>query len=106
MILVVLLVAAVVLAPSHAGGQDVPEGTSDFGVLVMAHGGTPEWDAAIAEATAPLANQVPTAIAYGMADPATLAHALDSLSSEGVERVAVVRMFISGDSFIQQTEYL
>jgi hypothetical protein len=79
---------------------------SRVGVLVMAHGGTPEWDAAIAEAAVPLGREAPTAIAYGMADPMTLAHALDSLRGEGVSRVAVVRMFVSGDSFIDQTEYL
>jgi sirohydrochlorin ferrochelatase len=72
----------------------------------MAHGGTPEWDAAIAEATAPLARELPMAVAYGMADAGTLAHALDSLRTLGVGRVAVVRMFVSGASFIDQTEYL
>jgi len=53
-----------------------------------------------------LARELPTAVAYGMADPHTLTAALDSLRAQGVERVAVVRMFVSGASFIDQTEYL
>jgi hypothetical protein len=99
----VLLAAAALAAPTvtHAQGTE-----GRVGVLVMAHGGTAAWDAAIADAVAPLGREVPTAIAYGMADPATLAHALDSLRGEGVSRVAVVRMFVSGASFIDQTEYL
>ena len=106
MILVVLLLAAALLAPTQSLAQRQLDEAPEFGVLVMAHGGTPEWDAAIAESTTRLADEVPTAIAYGMADPATLAQALESLRTEGVERVAVVRMFVSGDSFVQQTEYL
>jgi hypothetical protein len=71
----------------------------------MAHGGTPEWNASIQAAVAPLAERVPTAVAFGMADPATLAAGLDSLRSEGVARVAVVRMYVSGRSFREQTDY-
>jgi hypothetical protein len=41
-----------------------------------------------------------------MADPRTLTIALDSLRHSGVSRVAVVRMFLSGRSFIDQTNYL
>jgi hypothetical protein len=101
-----LLVVAALIAPAEIHGQTSGKPDASFGVLVMAHGGTPEWDAAIAEATAPLERELPTAVAYGMADPHTLTAALDSLRAEGVERVAVVRMFVSGASFIDQTEYL
>ncbi|MGE0159163.1 MAG: hypothetical protein AB7T31_07085 [Gemmatimonadales bacterium] len=102
-----LALAILGTAFEEASTQGFPaDACSAFGVLVMAHGGTPEWDAAIAEAVAPLARERPTAIAYGMADPATLSGALDSLRADGVERVAVVRMFVSGASFLDQTEYL
>jgi hypothetical protein len=102
---VVILLVAALLVPSRSWAQGVAE-QPRVGVLIMAHGGTPEWDAAIAEAAAPLRREVPTAISYGMADPVTLAHALDSLRGEGIGRVALVRMFVSGASFIEQTEYL
>lgn len=80
-------------------------GPDDVGVLVMAHGGGPEWDRAVAEAVSPLSSAVPTAISYGMADPETLSTGLDSLAARGVTRVAVVRLFISGSSFRDQTFY-
>jgi len=71
----------------------------------MAHGGSPAWNEHVAQAVAPLAADVPTAVAYGMADPFTLAAALDSLGDEGVHRVALVRMFLSGESFSGQANY-
>ena len=76
------------------------------GVLVMAHGGGAEWNAAVAEAVAPLRDRVPLAVAFGMANPRTLQAGLDSLSAQGVSDVAVVRLFLSGASFLHQTQYL
>ena len=75
------------------------------GVLVMAHGGTSAWNDHVGDAVAPLAASAPTAVAYGMADPTTLTAALDSLRDRGVEQVAVVRMFLSGESFAEQTHF-
>ena len=75
------------------------------GVLVMAHGGTPEWNESVMDAVQPSVERVPTAVAFGMANPYTLQPALDELASQGVDRVAVVRMFLSGESFFDQTEY-
>jgi len=89
--------------PASGGTRSIDDGA--FGVLVMAHGGSEEWNRQVAEAVAPLASEVPTRLAYGMADPRTLQAALDSLSDDGVTRVAVVRMFLSGRSFLDQTEY-
>jgi hypothetical protein len=76
------------------------------GVLVMAHGGTEEWNAAVREAVEPLTENMPTAVAFGMADPLSLSASLAALEEAGVERVAVVRMFLSGESFAGQTKYL
>ena len=121
--------AALVLAPCFAafgalsacagGGAPVPEplpATGDIpavptttpttGVLVMAHGGGAEWNAAVAQAVAPLRDRIPLALAFGMADPRTLQAGLDSLAAQGVRDVAVVRLFLSGASFLHQTEYL
>jgi hypothetical protein len=72
----------------------------------MAHGGSAEWNETVAAVVAPLRDELPTAVAFGMADPKTLEVGLDSLQSAGVTHVAVVRMFISGQSFLGQTEYL
>lgn len=76
------------------------------GILVMAHGGSPEWNARVGEALAGLRDRIPVALALGMANPRTLQAALDSLHRLGVGTVAVVRLFISGASFLHQTEYV
>lgn len=91
-------------APPAGSGDDAP--ASSVGVLVMAHGGGPEWNRTVSEAVAPLAGRMPISLAFGMADPATLTASLDSLKGQGVERVAVVRMFLSGRSFLPETRYL
>jgi sirohydrochlorin cobaltochelatase len=88
------------------GPVPISDGPGNVGVLVMAHGGSHEWNETVRDAVAPLAREVPTAIAFGMADPVTLESGLDSLRARGVAKVAVVRMFISGRSFLDQTRYL
>ena len=50
--------------------------------------------------------EVPLRIALGMADRASLEASVLALEAEGVRRIAVVRLFISGDSFRDQTKYL
>lgn len=75
------------------------------GILVMAHGGDAEWNRSVEAALRPLAATSPTALAFGMANPYTLQAGLDDLHDQGVARVAVVRMFLSGESFLDQTEY-
>lgn len=92
-------------APQRAEGPAVPD-TASVGVLVMAHGGSDAWNAAVLKAVQPLADMVPTEVAFGMADPLALAGAIATLEQVGVRRVAVVRMFLSGESFIEQTRYL
>ena len=71
----------------------------------MAHGGDADWNRAVEAAVAPLRRYCPTWIAYGMADRHSLQEGLDALWQQGVERVAVVRLFVSADSFRDQTEY-
>ena len=103
-----LPILALVTATACAKGPPslAPAPDRQVGVLVMAHGGSEEWDSAIEAAVAPLAEEVPTAIAFGMANPATLASGLEELQVKDVDRVAVVRLFLSGSSFRHQTEYL
>jgi len=79
---------------------------NDVGVLIMAHGGGDEWNTRLGSSVDGLRTQRPTAIAFGMANPMSLAAATDSLIDQGASRIAVVRIFLSGTSFINQTEYL
>jgi sirohydrochlorin ferrochelatase len=98
------MAASACAAPDTSStGRPAPQ--ERVGVLVMAHGGNAEWNRTVAAAVAPLSERVPTALAYGMASPLTLQAALDSLDRSGATKIAVVRMFLSGDSFREQTEY-
>lgn len=71
----------------------------------MAHGGGAVWDDAVRAAAASIDGQVPTEVALGMANRATLSDGLARLAARGVGRVAVVRLFLSGSSFREQTLY-
>lgn len=78
--------------------------SSAVGVLVMAHGGAPDWNQTVEDAVKPLQAELPLEVAFGMADPATIQEAVTRLEAQGVGRIAVVRLFISGDSFKERTE--
>ncbi|MBI5203001.1 MAG: hypothetical protein HY925_15525, partial [Elusimicrobia bacterium] len=73
------------------------------GVLVMAHGGDEAWNQAVHETVAPLEKKVPVELAFGMADADTLQEAVAKLEKKGVRRISVVRLFVSGDSFLVRT---
>ncbi len=77
-----------------------------FGVLIMAHGGDEAWNETVAALVAPLRDEMPVEIAFGMAERGPLQSAVRRLEAAGVGRIAVVRLFIWGDSFLPQTEYL
>lgn len=84
---------------AHASG-------GDFGVLVMAHGGPQDWEAEVNTALAPLGGEFPMEIAYGMADAASLQEGVEKLEAQGVERIGVVRLFISGESWYERTQQI
>jgi hypothetical protein len=104
------LVTAALLAAtplSNAATRGRPGAQSPpYGIVVMAHGGNAAWNGRIEEAVASVDAGVPVRIAFGMADRASLEAAVGELETEGVRRIAVVRLFVSGESFLQQTEYL
>ena len=87
------------IEPSRLVEQD------KVGVLIMAHGADDEWNQSVVQAVDPISENLPVAIAFGMANPMTHQAGLDSMDSEGVTHVAVVRMFLSGQSFLDQTNY-
>lgn len=74
-----------------------------FGVLVMSHGGSPEWNATVEEMVRPLRGRWPVEIAFGMADASTLQAAVCRLEKSGVRQIGVVRLFVWGESFYTQT---
>ena len=73
-------------------------------VLVMAHGGGKQWDQDVLAALSPLKEKHDVEVAFGMADAESLQEGVSKLESRGAKNIAVVRLFISGDSFRQETE--
>lgn len=80
--------------------------TGDLGVLVMAHGGSPGWNQGVLDAVEPLRDRYPVEVAFGMADACSLQEAVRALEERGVQRIAVVRLFVSGESWLERTEQI
>ncbi|MDT8367913.1 MAG: hypothetical protein RQ745_01810 [Longimicrobiales bacterium] len=95
-------------APQSASPEPSPTPSTPptVGLLIMAHGGNEAWNHSVEAAVAEAARRMPTALAFGMADPHTLRAGVESLEAQGVERAVVVRLFLSGASFREQTEWL
>ncbi len=74
-----------------------------FGVMVMAHGGSDEWNAHLEEAVEPIEASFPVEVALGMADAGSMEAAVRRLETRGVSHVGVVRVFISGESWHERT---
>jgi sirohydrochlorin cobaltochelatase len=77
-----------------------------YGLLVMAHGGSPEWNQAILDAVKPLQNRYPLEVAFGMADACSIQQGVRDLEAKGVRKVGVVRLFVSGESWYERTEQI
>lgn len=90
--------AAIPVAESDNGADEF-----NFGVMVMAHGGSEEWNAHLAEAVEPLQERFPVETALGMADAGSIEEAVRRLESRGVNHVGVVRVFVSGESWYDRT---
>ncbi len=76
------------------------------GLMVMAHGGSEEWDSKIHGLVSGLRAERPVAVALGMANPATMAVAVDSLLAVSVDEILVVRVFMSSQSFLGATRFV
>lgn len=102
MLLMLSLLAACASTPRETATAPAAGG-GDYGVLVMAHGGIDEWEHEVADALAPLQQEFPLEIAWGMADAASLQRGVSALEARGVERIGVVRLFVSGESWYERT---
>lgn len=100
--LILLATACVGLSPAAAGAQ-----TSTTGILLLAHGGKPEWNARVEELARTVAADQPTEVAFGMATRANIQAAIDRLVERKVSRIVAVPLFVSSySSVITSTEYL
>jgi hypothetical protein len=100
----VLLLASVATLVSGCATQPAAPLATDLGVLVMAHGGGKQWDQDVLAALSPLKEEHDVEVAFGMADAESLQEGVSKLESRGAKNIAVVRLFISGDSFKKETE--
>jgi sirohydrochlorin cobaltochelatase len=101
---VLTLAAAFSLLSGCASTAPVPR--DDIGVLVMAHGGSKQWNREVLAAVEPLKTDHNIEVAFGMADAASLQQGVQQLETRGARRIAVVRLFVSGESFLERTEQI
>lgn len=97
-----LALAAFLLTASAAKAAD----SGPYGVLVMAHGGSTEWNQTVLKAVEPLRGRYPLEVAFGMADACSLQEGVRALEAKGVRKVGVVRLFVAGDSWYERTEQI
>lgn len=77
------------------------------GILLLAHGGSAEWNAQVSKLAAEVDRTKPTEVALGMATRATIQAAVDRLQSRGATEIIAVPLFVSSwSSVITSTEYL
>lgn len=79
---------------------------TNYGVLVMAHGGGANWNDSVLEAVEQLRQSYPVEVAFGMADAGALEKAVRKLETANVKHVGVVRIFISGESWFERTRQI
>jgi sirohydrochlorin cobaltochelatase len=88
---------------AHAGHSTNEAAT---GALIMAHGGGAVWNAEVEAMLAPLSKEYPVELAFGMAEAASIQSGVKRLEARDVNRIAVVRLFISGESWYERTEQI
>lgn len=72
----------------------------------MAHGGKPDWNKGVLSAIKPLENEMKIEVSFGMADAFSIQEAVQKLEARGVRKIAVVRLFISGESWLNRTRQI
>jgi sirohydrochlorin ferrochelatase len=97
-----ILLCALMLSPSLAWAQSAKPG-----VLLLAHGGKPEWNERVLDVARRVDDSRPTEVAFGMATRANIQAAIDKLTARGVTEIIAVPMFVSShSSVITSTEFL
>lgn len=104
-LLAILAVASLLLGCASPPRPRVAH-ADDFGVLVMAHGGDATWNREVEAALTPLRREYPLELAFGMADAVSIQEGVERLERQGVQSIAVVRLFISGESWFERTEQI
>lgn len=102
---IAISIACLIVAAISGVAAEQRDGTT--GVLLLAHGGQPQWNERVAAVAAEVDRRQPTEVAFGMASRASILAALDKLAARGVTSVVAVPLFVSShSSVITSTEYL
>ncbi len=101
---IILALFSLIFPASGPAGAAVA--SAPVGILVMAHGGKPDWEAGLLSALKELRGRATLEVAFGMASAPSLQEAAARLEERGARRVAVVRLFVSGDSFLRETRQI
>jgi sirohydrochlorin ferrochelatase len=107
--LVPLVAMATLLSAPLAFSQSAASsgGSSTTGILLLAHGGSKEWNANVETIGAEAGKTQPTEVALGMADRTTMQAGIDKLTARGVTQIVAVPLFVSShSSVIESTRFL
>jgi len=100
---VALFVAALAVPPGIAFAPPA----LPTGVLLLAHGGQPQWNERVTVVAQVVDRQYPTEVAFGMASRASIQDAITRLEQRGVKAIVAVPLFVSShSSVITSTEFL
>ena len=95
------------LAAALLAGLLAPAAVEAQGVLLLAHGGTEEWNREVLAVAARVDPVRPVEVAFGMANKRTIQDAVDRLAERGVSSIVAVPLFVSSHSSVMRaTEYL
>jgi sirohydrochlorin ferrochelatase len=101
------LVASLVILAAAAIPATAQTARAVTGVLLLAHGGQPQWNERVGDTARRVDAHVPTEVAFGMATRANIQGAIDKLTARGVTDIVAVPLFVSShSSVITSTEYL
>ncbi|MGQ0763983.1 MAG: sirohydrochlorin chelatase [Acidobacteriota bacterium] len=77
------------------------------GILLLAHGGSANWNNEVLKLAAEVNKEVPAEVAFGMATKRTMQEGIDKLIARGAGEIVAVPLFISSySSVITSTEFL
>ena len=95
------------LSAALSAGLLTPGGAAAQGILLLAHGGTDEWNREVLAVAARVDPVRPVEVAFGMANKRTIQDAVDRLAERGVSGIVAVPLFVSSHSSVMRaTEYL
>lgn len=95
------------LSAALLAGLLTPGGAAAQGILLLAHGGTDEWNREVLAVAARVDPVRPVEVAFGMANKRTIQDAVDRLAERGVSGIVAVPLFVSSHSSVMRaTEYL